>query len=190
MGAREGLRHRHDHCEPRTSGRVFTRCPPACVTRPLQPPSLSPPLYFTPRRVRHWHHHVRPPSSTIFFFFSVADLSPTMLEAIDMAGRARPARACAVACNPCNDGFKCACVSHLACLKYCLLSRICIAHGPRYPACAREDGVPWISRTLYLLHLRRSMILSISRCVIPIYFLWSRIILQNRGAEGPETYRA
>ena len=42
MGAREGLRRRHDHCESRASGRVFTRCPPACVARPLPLPLLSP----------------------------------------------------------------------------------------------------------------------------------------------------
>ena len=85
MGAHEGIRRRHDHWESRASGRVFTRCPPACVTRPL-----SPLLHTQKSSVVSTGTIMSALPPRLFFFLFCSRSQPDDGEAIDKDGAQGP----------------------------------------------------------------------------------------------------
>jgi hypothetical protein len=84
MGAREGLRRRHDHRKARTHGRVFKRLSPACVPNSLH----NSPLLFVSRQKETFGADAITPHP--HYFVCVADLRPDEVAAIDKAGTQGP----------------------------------------------------------------------------------------------------
>lgn len=115
------------------------------VTRPLLPPSLSPPVCFTLGKVQHWHHHVR---SSLF----VADLSPMMRKLSILQGW-RKARTIAPQMMS-SIAYRVR-VRIALCINTVYHHAFAKPHGLCGPGCTRVDGGPGFPCTLYLLHSRR-----------------------------------